>query len=248
MADTASPEQTARSVLRAAGRATLATTLTDPAGQWPYASLVLMALDTDGAPLLYLSDLAVHTRNLARSARASLLCDATAGLPNPLAGARITVVGEIAPTTDERLLQRYVARHPSAAPYRDFHDFRLYRMTPLRVHLVGGFGQIHWLEAAAVLAAPAAAAALAAAAPDILAHMNGDHAATIDLYAQRLLGLTGEGWRLSGVDPDGADLRRDAAAARLEFSAPVGDAADIRREFVALAAKARAGGPVQPEN
>jgi hypothetical protein len=248
MAELESPQRTARRILRAAGRASLATSLVDEAGAWPYASLVLVALDTDAAPLLFLSDLAVHTRNLKRHPHVSLLCDDTAGLPDPLAGARITVLGEIAPTPDERLIERYVARHPSAASYRGFRDFRLYRLAPRRVHLVAGFGRIHWLEAADIIAAPAAAAALAAAEPGILAHMNQDHAATIDLYAQRLLGLSGAGWRLSGVDPDGADLRHDAAAARLDFAAPAADEADIRREFMALAAQARAGGPAQRGN
>jgi hypothetical protein len=50
------------------------------------------------------------------------------------------------------------------------------------------------------------------------------------------------------VDPDGADLRHDAAAARLDFAAPAADEADIRREFMALAAQARAGGPAQRGN
>ncbi len=239
MADTESPATTARRVLRAADRATLATALADPAGDWPYASLVLVAYASDAAPLLLISDLAEHTKNLKRNARASLMVDATAGLADPLTGARLTVVGEVERSDDERLLERYAARHPSAARYRDFHDFGLYRMTPRRAHLVAGFGRIHWLDAAALQPPPDAAAALAEAEPGILAHMNGDHAATIDLYAQRLLGRAGSGWRVTGVDPDGADLRLDAAAARLDFAAPVADADAVRREFIRLAALAR---------
>jgi len=240
MVDTMRPERTARRVMRAAERATLATSLSDATGLWPYASLVLVALDSDAAPLLLISDLAEHTKNLKRDPRGSLLFDATTGLADPLTGARVTVLGEFAPVADARLMERYIARHPSAAAYRGFADFRLYRLAPRRAHLVAGFGRIHWIEAAALLAPAEAAAALAAAEPDILAHMNGDHAATIALYAQRLLGLSGEGWRLSGVDPDGADLRRDAAAARLEFDEPAADADGIRRAFVRLAAVARA--------
>jgi hypothetical protein len=239
MAETERPEVTARRVMRAQGRATLATALTDAAGTWPYASLVLVALDTDAAPLLLISDLAEHTKNLKRDPRGSLLFDGTAGLADPLAGARVTVLGEIAPADDARPMERYVARHPSAASYRGFGDFRLYRLTPRRAHLVAGFGRIHWIAAGALLPPADAAAALAAAEAGILAHMNQDHGVTLDLYAQRLLGLSGEGWRLTGVDPDGADLRRDAAVARLEFAAPVADAESVRREFIRLAALAR---------
>ncbi len=240
-----SPGRSARRLMRAADRASLATLLEGNAGRgdaWPYASLVLVALDTDASPLLLISDLAEHTKNLKRDARASLLIDATAGLAEPLAGARVTVLGEMARVEGEdraRLLARYLARHPSAAGYAGFGDFALWRLTPERAHLVAGFGRIHWIEAAALLPPPEAAQALAEAEPGILQHMNRDHAATIDLYAERLLGLSGQGWRLTGVDPDGADLRRDAAAARLEFAAPALDAEGVRREFVRLAQAAR---------
>jgi len=243
MAASESPERTARRVLRQADRATLATALAAGSETWPYASLVLVAFDTDAAPLLFLSDLAEHARNLKREARGSLLCDATAGLADPLTGARVTVLGEIAPVADERLLERYIARHPTAAAYRGFADFRLYRLAPRRAHLVAGFGRIHWIEAAALPPAAEAAAALAAAEPGILAHMNRDHADSVTLYAHRLLGLPGDGWRLTGVDPDGADLRRETVAARLEFAAPVGNADEVRREFVRLAALARGAAP-----
>jgi len=110
---------------------------------------------------------------------------------------------------------------------------------PLRAHLVAGFGRIHWIDAAELMPPPDQAAGLAVAEPGILAHMNSDHAATVDLYAQNLLGRSGTGWRVTGVDPDGADLRRDAAIARLEFDTPAASAEDVRREFVRLAALAR---------
>jgi hypothetical protein len=238
------PGAVARRVMRAADRATLATLLD---GAWPYASLVLVALDADAAPLLLISELAEHTKNLRREPRASLLFDRTAGLAEPLTGARVTVLGAMAPVADETIrargLARYIARHPAAEAYTGFHDFRLWRLAPERAHLVAGFGRIHWLAADAFLPPPAAAAALAAAEDGILQHMNRDHRATLDLYAERLLGLPGQGWRLTGVDPDGADLRLDAAAARLEFAAPAADAEDVRREFVRLAQVARGETP-----
>lgn len=140
MAETQSPARTARLLMRASVRATLATALADPGGPFPYASLVLVALDLDAAPLLLISDLAEHTKNLKRDPRASLLFDGTAGLADPLTGARVTVVGRAAPVADERLFTRYVARHPSAASYRDFHDFHIHRLEIERAHLVAGFG------------------------------------------------------------------------------------------------------------
>jgi len=239
MAETESPGTIARKVMRGADRATLATSLSGADGAWPYGSLVMAALDSDASPLVLISELAEHTKNLRRNPRASMLFDATAGLDNPLTGARVTIVGEMAPLEDERQRGRYVARHPSAAAYRDFHDFHLWRLTPARAHLVAGFGRIHWIEAPALMSPPGAAAALAEAEPGILAHMNGDHSATIDLYATKLLGLSGEGWRMVAVDPDGADLRRDQATARLPFTTSVADVDGVRRAFIDLAQAAR---------
>lgn len=223
----------ARRLMRATDRATLATSLDG----WPYGSLVLVAAEHDATPLLLLSELAEHTRNLKRDARVSLLFDGTAGLVDPLTGQRVTVLGEIAPA-DPRLLPRFTARHPSSALYAGFRDFRLYRLAVKRAHLVAGFGRIDWIEGALLLY-PAAPPGLAAAEAEIVAHMNRDHGATLDLYAHRLLGRSGEGWRLASLDPEGADLRHEAATARLDFAAPVADAVAARAEFVRLAELAR---------
>jgi putative heme iron utilization protein len=236
MPDTPSPAETARRLLRSRDRATLATLHKG----WPYASLVLVAVDPEARPLLLLSALAEHTKNLARDRRASLLFDATTGLVDPLTGPRVTVMGEVEPVSDASLLQRYVSRHPSAARYAGFGDFRLYRLNPARAHLVAGFGRIDWIEADALLAAPAPA--LAAAAAEIVRHMNEDHAEALDFYAQNLLGQSGQGWRMTGIDPEGIDLRREGCVARLDFRAPVGDAEEARAELVRLARMARREG------
>jgi len=222
--------------MRRLDRATLATSLGIAPDAWPYASLVLVACDLDASPLLLLSDLAEHTKNLQRDPRASLLFDGTAGLDDPLTGARATILGELTAAPEPSNLDRFVRRHPSAATYAGFKDFRLYRMRVARAHLVAGFGRIHWIDAASTVLFPADAFGwLRAAEPDILQHMNGDHAATIDRYAQRLLGLEDEGWQLTGVDPEGADLRRHGTVARLEFPRPVTDLGDVRQIFAALA-------------
>jgi heme iron utilization protein len=234
-----SPAGAARGLMRALDRASLATSLEG----WPYASLVLVAVDHDASPLLLLSELAQHTKNLRRDAKASLLFDGTAGRDDPLTGPRVTVLGELTTAAEPRLLARFTARHPSAVGYAGFADFRLYRLTAARAHLVGGFGKIDWVTAEALLAPTASA--LAAAEADILQHMNADHAEAVDLYAQRLLGRSGGGWRLTGVDGEGADLRRGGCIARLDFRARVGDAEGVRAEFVRLAKLARQGAAPQ---
>lgn len=230
------PGTRARLMMRAADRAALATGLAGSG--WPYASLVLAALDHDGAPLLLVSTLAEHTKNFLKDERVALLYDATTGLDEPLTGARATVLGRIAKTDDARHKARFTARHPSAEGYAGFRDFACYRVAVERAHLVAGFGAIHWIEAEALIVP--LTPALAAAEAGLLAHMNQDHAAALDLYAQSFAGRAGTGWRMTGIDPDGLDLRRGGEVARVTFVERIEGPEEARRELVRLAAAARA--------
>lgn len=230
------PADEARALIRARPLATLSTALA--ADGWPYGSLVLIATATDGTPLLLISTLAEHTRNLAADDRVSLLFEATSGLANPLTGARVTLLGHARPSADLLDRQRFLRRHPEAEMYAGFKDFGLYRVAPVRGHLVAGFGRIHWIDGGELLTIPAPA--LAEAEAGIVTHMNDDHLDAIQLYAARLLGLAGGGWRMTGCDPEGCDLRRDAEVARLNFGQLVEDAATARAELVRLVKQARA--------
>ena len=234
----AAPASTARRLMRGLDRAALSTLQRDAEG-WPYGSLVLVALDHGAWPILLLSDLAEHTRNIDRDRRVSLLFDGTAGAAEPLAAARVTVLGEAEVIDAADLRERFLARHPSAATYAGFKDFHLFRVRLTRAHLVAGFGRIHWIDGAALAFDDAGSAALAAREADIVAHMNADHADAVRLYAKVLLGRTGEDWRMTGCDPEGIDLRRGGEVARLDFDRTVGDAEAARAELVRLARRAR---------
>ena len=232
----------ARRLIRRCDHAALATTM---AGR-PYVSLVACACDIDASPLLFLSDLAQHTKNLTADPLVSLLFEDRGEDPDPLAGSRLTLLGRAERCGDKRFAARYSARHPASANYASFADFHLYRVEIERGHLVAGFGRIAWIECDD-LRFSGAASALAAAEPEILAHMNRDHADAVALYAERLLGRAGEGWQLIGIDPEGLDLRRPTDAgsevARLDFAAnsqpPVLTPVAARRTLVALAEAAR---------
>lgn len=141
MADkTLSNQVLARELLAAGGAATLAT-LT-PAGG-PFASYVLAAPAKDGAPLMLLSDLAEHAKNLARDPRASLLVvrEPEQG-SEAMTATRLTLTGRAVKDADPGARRRFVARHPDAARYADFSDFSLYRFDIEAGHLVAGFGRI----------------------------------------------------------------------------------------------------------
>src|SRR3546814_10787508 len=132
---------------------------------WPYVSLVLTGTDHDASPVLLLSDLAVHSRNIAADDRAALLFHGSEA-EDPLTAPRVTVQGRAVRSEDARLRARFLARHPAAAGYAGFGDFRLYRLAVERAHLVAGFGRIHRLAAKDVLYDCAGAAALAEAEAD----------------------------------------------------------------------------------
>lgn len=236
--------RTVRALLRGLDRAALATALPAPSGgdggaAWPYASLVLVAVDHDLSPVLLLSDLAEHTKAIAADSRVSLLFDGTGGLDQPLTGPRVTLLGRAARTADERLGQRFLARHPDAAMYAGFKDFHFYRIALDRAHLVAGFGKIRWLEAAELLPGPALAG-LAESEAGIVSHMNQDHADALQLYAQKLLELPGSDWRMTGIDAEGIDLRQAGRVARLPFDQPLANAAEARKVLVSLVGRARA--------
>lgn len=229
--------RTVRTLLRALDRASLATFLPgEPAG-WPYASLVLVAVDHDLSPILLLSDMAEHTKAIKADDRVSLLFDGTAGLDQPLTGPRATVLGRAERIADERLKARFLTHHPDAALYAGFKDFGFYRIALERAHLVGGFGKIRWIGAAEL--APPQAEGLAAAEAGIVEHMNADHADAVGLYAAKLIGRAGDGWKMTGIDAEGLDLRRSGEVARLVFDEPLRATGEARKVLVDLVGKAR---------
>jgi putative heme iron utilization protein len=229
-----SPAAVSRRLLRTALKAALAT-LEDG---HPYASLVLVATEPDGAPVLLISRLAVHTRNIEKDPRATLLFDGTGEEADPLSGARVTVRGTLRKTDKPQALRRFLARHPSAEGYASFADFGTYVMDVTGAHFIGGFGRIVDIPRSDLLVPLDGAEGLMEAEPEILAHIREDHADAVQLYAG-LAGEAREGWRMSGIDPEGIDLVRGPRAARVLFDGPVRTPGEARRALAALAASAR---------
>jgi heme oxygenase (biliverdin-IX-beta and delta-forming) len=235
------PGATARHLIRSAATATLCTAQGD-AGGWPYGSLVQVATDDAGAPLMLISGLAEHTKNILVDARVGLLFDGTAGYDEPLTGPRLSLLGQAVSTADPRHRERYLARFPGAALYAGFRDFAFYRVAPERGHLVAGFGRIDWVAAADLVLPATEAAAAAALEAGVLEHMNADHSDAVRLYAERLLGVPGEGATLVGFDAEGCDLRVGTGLFRLAFPRRAITAGGARGVMVELTQKARAAG------
>jgi putative heme iron utilization protein len=238
------PPAAALSLLHAAPAGVLATLSAQFAGA-PHASLAPYALDHDGAPVLVLSDLAEHTRNVRADARASLFVQQPGQHPNVQATARLCAMGAVRELSGEdraRARARYVARHHEAGFYLGKLDFRVYALELERVHLIGGFGRIGWITGKELRAA-AEADPLRAAADEICAHMNDDHRAVLDIYLRAFRGQTeGTRARMIALDGYGFDVVDDAAGERFRFAFPerIGTPEGARKHFVQLARDGRA--------
>lgn len=244
---TPSHAECCRTLLWRARHATLCTIAREPEG-FPFGSLVAVACDGSGRPLLLLSGLAEHTQNLHASPSASILVTAAAGASaDPLAHARATIVGRCTKVDDEvgarAARDAFIAAHPSAATYASFKDFAMYRLEPAGVRYVGGFGRMSWVAPRDYAAAEPDP--LAAHEAGILEHMNDDHHDAVLAYARALAGVDGAtralmvaidryGFDVLAVTPDG-DRR-----ARISFTDDVTSPDGARRALVALVQKARA--------
>jgi putative heme iron utilization protein len=231
------PQRAAKRLLRETGTGALGTVAADGA---PYVSLVTVASDPDGSPLLLLSKLALHTENIGRDHRVSLLLSANVKAGDPLAGVRVSVSGAIAKTENASAKRRFLARHPSAKGYAEFPDFNFFRIEMERAHLVAGFGRIVDLTPEDLRTSLQGADQLVAAEAGAVEHMNQDHLDSIALYAEKLLGENNDGWQLASLDPEGCDLVRGERARRLEFPERVTTGEALRKTLVKLVQGLRA--------
>lgn len=237
MSDTASfdPVVTARLILRQARTGALATLRADGG---PFASLVTVATDDVGAPILLLSGLALHTVNLVADARASLLLEGTT-IGDPLQGGRISLVGRINRVQrgdDCAVRRRFLARQPEAGLYAGFKDFDFWLMRVDSAHLVAGFGRIVTIAAADLLLDAALAKPVADEEERLVSQLR-----LSDDVPAALLAADGGGWRVVGLDADGLDLGRekdgDWALRRVPFQRPLRSSTELPARLKEIAAK-----------
>jgi putative heme iron utilization protein len=230
------PRLAAKKLLREARSGALATLMPDSGD--PYCSLVNVATTIGGSPVLLLSKLAVHTKNLLSDARTSLMLDERKE-GDPLEGARVMLMGRCVKDNDAATPIAYLRRHPDAEMYANFSDFAFYRMEVGGAHLVAGFGRIVDLKPQDVLTDVVDAKALVEAEADAIAHMNTDHADACRLYATRLLGAGDGDWRCVGIDPEGIELQNGRMALRLPFPRRIIALGTLRTVLKELAVVAR---------
>ena len=235
-----------RTLITRARAATLCTVAREPGG-YPYGSLVTIAFDEQGRPLLFISRLAEHTQNLLAAPQASVLVtEPLESAPEPLAVGRLSLIGtcrEVQKDEVGHVRERFLAAQPSASYYIDFGDFSFFRLEVEAIRYVGGFGRMSWVDPGEY--ARAEADPLFDMAPGVISHMNGDHADAVLAYARGLAGIAEAtsatitavdryGFEMAIVTPEGKRARR------LAFETPVATTDEVRRAMVALVKEARA--------
>lgn len=218
------------------GQSGVLSTLSKRLDGFPFGSVAPFILDHAGRPVVLISDLAEHSKNIAADPRVSLIVQPWA--EDMQTTGRVTVVGHARPLPDkDDLGPRYLRYFPQAADYFAMHDFRFHRIEPVRIRWIGGFGKIHWVEPDGWLCDPGS---LAEAETGIVGHMNRDHADSLSAYCNHFHGQAVAVAEMVGIDPDGFDVRGDGRLFRFGFDAPVLDAAEARRVLVDMAQRCRA--------
>ena len=239
MADLQAVARKARALLRQIDAGVLSTqSLAQPG--WPFGSLVPFALTHEGRPILLVSTLAEHTRNLAADARCCLSAFDPAAADKQATG-RASLLGEARPLAEperEAAAERYLALFPEQRHFLSMQDFAFWSIEPLRVRWIGGFGEIHWIERDAwLLASPE----WRDGEGSIRSHMNRDHADALAAIAKRFAGVEDGDAELVAVDPEGFHVRTRSGVRWLAFACACHTADEVRAEMVRLTRASRLG-------
>ena len=235
-----------RTLVSLASFATLSTISRKPAG-YPFGSLMPFALDSFGQPIFLISNMAMHTQNLKADSRCSLFVGQAGADGDALGAARATLIGNAEPVPENEVADAreiYLARHDNSRYWVDFSDFNFFRLQPIDLYYVGGFGVMGWVEAREY--EHATPDPLAETAPGILAHMNADHVDAMILLAGSHTGIEATEATMTSVDRLGFSLRlkttNGVKGARINFLHEVATLQDTRAVLVEMVRQAKARG------
>ncbi|MCL6271398.1 pyridoxamine 5'-phosphate oxidase family protein [Sansalvadorimonas sp. 2012CJ34-2] len=200
---------------------------------YPFGSVVPFCLDADGYPVILISNLAQHTRNISKNSKVSLTVTQSY-VDDVQTGARLTWVGDAEKITDAVSINRYYSFFPESCDYHKTHDFEFYRIVPVRSRYIGGFGDIHWLDNSLTAEANPFAGEVE---ESVISHMNLDHQEALQTYCCQFEIKVPEGVlpKMAGVDPFGFYVRVGKRIVRMTFSGTAKTAGDIRQFLVKMA-------------
>jgi putative heme iron utilization protein len=225
----------ARRMLRA-HRYGVLSTLSKRFDGYPFGSITPYLADHDGSLLILISTLAEHTKNILHDPRVSLITHDQRD-PHIQTQGRVTVVGNAAPEPDrEQAGLRYLRYFPEAQTYFAMHDFSFYRIRPVAIRYIGGFGRIHWVDMENYAVQPYP---LIEQESGVVAHMNSDHQDALRDYCRHFHQCAALDVAMLGIDLDGFDVRADGRVLRFDFAQPVIDAQQARTALVEMARAAK---------
>lgn len=220
----------------------------------PYCTFVMVAFDYDCSPIILLSDLSEHTKNINKNKTVSIMfCEeqplsdyfpkfqkkiklnSVISYEDPMSRPRVTVIGDLEKTNHENQRRRFISRHPESKLYSSFADMNVYKLNIKSAHLTGGFAKVKWFEKCELTTN------IIDKFPEnefqILEHMNEHHQESINLYTKKLLKVNGT-WQITGIDSEGFDLRSAHSVIRYVFEKPIKRIQDIKMNFIKLHKKA----------
>ncbi len=236
--------QEARKFLRST-RSGILSTHSARAEGYPFGSVAPFVLDHDCQPIILISNIAEHTKNITANPKVSLLV--FAGAEDLQANARLTLLGEavkIFKDADADLRTRYLRYLPQAASYFDMHDFSFYRIHIHQARYIGGFGKMSWLNDTDLFSSiTTAESMLAQQETAIIEHMNADHADNLLSYCKHFHHVEATHATMLGIDCDGFDVNARAGdistILRFDFEQQIYDAQSARAALVAMAKAAK---------
>jgi len=222
---------TARRLLNHQSFGVLSTHSIDVPG-YPFGSIAPYTLNHDGEPIILISTIAQHTRNIKENNKVSLtVFDPHAD--DPQAASRLTWIGdaESIDPSDADSRDRYLRYFPSAESYFQTHDFSFYRVGLRRARFIGGFGEIYWIEPDAMLARNP----FRETEKGIVDHMNQDHQKALIHYCKVLKDVETSDVAMTGIDSEGLDMLAGKRKLRIDFDSPISTPEQARKELVRLA-------------
>jgi hypothetical protein len=196
---------------------------------YPFGSITPYCVDDQCRPVIYISQIAQHTRNIVADSRVSLtVVDNTGDSDDVQARGRVTCIANARPLGDNETdtRERYFRYFSSARQYDQTHDFAFFRLELVRVRFIGGFGQIYWVEPDEFMTKNPFSAVQES---QIIQHMNNDHSDALRHYCG------GDSAEMVGIDAEGFDLLRSGKKLRFTFKTPIRNMQEARQALVALA-------------
>ena len=220
-------ENAARTLLLQESFGVLSTVSIDLPG-YPFGSVTPYCTDRMCRPIIYISHIAQHTKNILADSRVSLTIVEKRESDDVQAQGRVTCIADARQVArgDDDVRERYFRYFPSARQYQDTHDFEFFRLELVRVRFIGGFGQIFWVEPSEFMTANPFSRT---EENRILQHMNNDHLDALSRY------VGGGPAQMAGIDGEGCDVLRTGKKVRIPFTTPVTNLEEARKALVEMA-------------